>query len=315
MGTQAGHTPPVEHEDMMPAPSVWTAFALAVVAMAALTGMDAVAKALSPDFPTMQIVFMRYLVPVALLVVAIAVTRSAWPRPALLLPAGIRAIFITLTAFFFFYAIATLPLVTATAIAMTGPVLTAIMGVVFLREAWNRSLSLAMALALAGALIIVAGSSDSPLRGQGDWSAWTAALLAPVTYSIVVILLRMHAVREGTMAIALGQAALVSLITAPFVLPGLVVPAGGQWLPVIGVGLLGTVGMLAMTRALRDLPASIFSFVDYVAPVWAALFGYVFFSEWPTPPVWIGTALIVLGCGFAATRQRSAQGAGTGPSG
>ncbi len=284
-------------------PRLAPAFALAILAMAALTGMDAVAKALAPDFSTMQIVFMRYLLPALILAAAIAALGGAWPQRGLLVTAAIRAVFITLTAFFFFYAVATLPLVTATAIAMTGPVLIAVMGVVFLRERWNRSLSVAMVLALAGALIILVGDNDSPFRTTGGWSAWAAALMAPVTYSVTVVLLRVHALQEGTLAIGLGQAALVCLITAPFVLPTLVVPSGAQWWPVIGIGLLGTVGMLAMARALRDLPASIFSFIEYLAPVWAAAFGYVFFSEWPNLTVWLGTALILIGCGFAASQR------------
>lgn len=299
----------------MPSLRLMLPFLLAMLAMAALTGMDAVAKALAPDFSTMQIVFMRYLVPALLLALVIAALRGPWPQRHLLWPTFIRAIFITMTAFFFFYAIATLPLVTATVIAMTGPVLIAVLGVAFLGESWSRRLTVAMALAVAGALIIIVGSSDSPLRAQGDWSAWVAALLAPVTYAIVVVLLRVHAVQEGALAIGLGQASLVCLLTAPFVLPTLIVPTGGQWWLVIGIGLLGTVGMLSMTQALRDLPASIFSFMEYLAPVWAALFGYIFFAEWPALPVWIGTGFILLGCAFAASQKRVAQEATVEPAG
>ncbi|WP_306118897.1 MULTISPECIES: DMT family transporter [unclassified Roseitalea] len=280
------------------------ALALAIFGLAALTGMDAVAKYLSADFATDEILFLRYLGPAVALAGVIALTGRRWPQRHFFATAALRAVFIALTGFLFFFAISRLPLATATAIAMTGPVYIALLGVFALGEAWNRSLTAALILALSGALTIVLGSANSPLAAGGDPLAWAAALLAPVTYAVMIILLKLHAAQEGAIAIGFGQAVLVAAIMAPFALPGMAMPQGAQWWPVTGIGVLGTVGMLALTRALKALPASLFSFVDYLSLVWAALFGYVFFSEWPTVPVWFGAGLIIGGCILAATRQR-----------
>jgi S-adenosylmethionine uptake transporter len=61
-------------------------------------------------------------------------------------------------------------------------------------------------------------------------------------------------------------------------------------------GLLGACGFILLTTGLRATPASTFAIVDYTSLLWAALFGFVFFTEVPELRFWIGGGLIVAAC-------------------
>ena len=51
-----------------------------------------------------------------------------------------------------------------------------------------------------------------------------------------------------------------------------------------------------LTTGLRTTPASTYAIVDYASLLFAALFGFVFFTEVPGVPFWIGGGLIVGAC-------------------
>ena len=64
-------------------------------------------------------------------------------------------------------------------------------------------------------------------------------------------------------------------------------------------GLLSLLGVVAMcahvmvAQALRLAPAAVVSPFNYTLIVWAAVFGWLFFGEWPTPMMMIGAVVIV----------------------
>ena len=52
-------------------------------------------------------------------------------------------------------------------------------------------------------------------------------------------------------------------------------------------------GHLALVYGMSQAPASILAPFNYTALVWAMLFGFVFFAEWPDPMTLAGAAIIV----------------------
>ena len=61
----------------------------------------------------------------------------------------------------------------------------------------------------------------------------------------------------------------------------------------IGIGLVGGVGQLALTAALRFAPVSAVVPMDYSSLIWATLYGYVLFGVLPGPWTWIGAPIII----------------------
>jgi drug/metabolite transporter (DMT)-like permease len=66
-----------------------------------------------------------------------------------------------------------------------------------------------------------------------------------------------------------------------------------DWLLLGSTGLAGGIGHLCLIQALRHAPASIVAPFSYSSLIWAALFGWLFFAEWPDAGTWLGAALII----------------------
>jgi drug/metabolite transporter (DMT)-like permease len=62
---------------------------------------------------------------------------------------------------------------------------------------------------------------------------------------------------------------------------------------IAALGLFGGLGHYCVARALTSGPASILSPFHYVQLVWASVLGYLVFGDVPSPPTWLGAALII----------------------
>ena len=72
----------------------------------------------------------------------------------------------------------------------------------------------------------------------------------------------------------------------------------------ISIGVIGGLSHIFLTESYRYAPASVVAPFDYVALLWAFVFGYVLFGEIPTGYVYAGAA-IVAGSGlFVIWRER-----------
>lgn len=289
----------------MPISLAARALMLATVGIAGLCLMDVLAKSLGASFPIAQVVFFRFAGAALWLGLFLALTRRPRPQMRYLPRHALRAVLNCATAFLFFYAVTNLPLAVATALSMTAPVYMALLGVVWLKEPWGRALIMAIGMGLGGSLVIIlGGDATASATGVASPLAWTAAVLAPFTYASAMILLKRHATDEGAVAITFAQAALSGLIALPFVLPVFVVPDPEHWLELFAIGALGAVCYLLLLTALRMIPASLFSLVDYTGLLWAALFGFVIFAEVPGLSMWLGGGLIVAACAIGVNGAR-----------
>ena len=270
--------------------------------------MDATAKALGADLTTFQVVFLRYLGSAIWLTLWIVLTGASWPKRADLGRQAQRAALLVVTATMFFYAVTHLPLAVVAALGMTAPVYVTLLGAIFFHEKIGPTAWLALCLGAAGsATIIFAGQTSSFGAIEGNALAWAAALLAPLTYAIVVALLKHHSSREDPAAMTMGQSLLAAIFVSPLTL--------GAWpaitLEIAGlgtlIGLLGAVGFLLLINGLRRVPVSVFAVLDYTALIWAGLLGFFFFSEIPGPQLWLGGSLIITACVLNSRRAAAPQ--------
>lgn len=266
---------------------------LCFAGMACLCAMDAVAKGLGPHLNAFQIGLVRYGGAALWMLLYIALSGAAWPMRANWRRHLVRAALMVVTACLFFYAVTHLPLAMVTALAMTAPIYVSLLGITFLGERPSAGLAIAIGLGIAGSAVIIFGGE---LTAGGDLSGWIAGLLAPITYAAAIVLLKHHSDTEGAEAMTLSTAAFAALILVPFAVPGLALPPQAAWPLLPLIGFLGAAGFVLLTLGLRTTAASTFAVVDYASLLWAALLGYVFFSEVPETRFWIGGALIVCAC-------------------
>ena len=279
------------------------ALLLASGGVAVLAMMDTLVKSLSASLPTIEILFFRQLGAALILGALVFATKAQLPAPSRMKTHIIRSAMIGVTAFTFFYALSELPLGLVTAIALTAPIMVAVMGVVILKEELSKTLVVASLLGFIGAMIVTFGGNETPIDGSGSMLAWAAAIFSPIAYAVSIIILKNQTSQSSPQVITFVQAALIALFTLPFLPTGFVVPQGDEILRVAALGILGAVGFMMFVTALKHVPASMFAMVDNTALLWAALYGYLFFAEVPHLSLWLGAAMIVGACLLVAQKQ------------
>lgn len=268
---------------------------LAVAAEGLLTLMDAMIKALSPRYNTLEIAFLRYAFGMIGAVVYALWMRPGWPTREAAAYNGLRALLIVVTATSFFFALGRLPLADAIAMSFISPALTALLGATLLGERLDWRIGVALAAGFLGMLLIVGGKLGSAGLDEGVLVGAAAVLLSAVGYSLNLIMLRHRATRDPLAQIILFQNLGPALILA--------LPALWAWthptLADLGrFAVLGTLGVAAHTmlaHAFARIEAARMAPITYVTLVWGVVFGFLFFAEVPGLATVVGALLIVLG--------------------
>jgi drug/metabolite transporter (DMT)-like permease len=82
-------------------------------------------------------------------------------------------------------------------------------------------------------------------------------------------------------------------------------PTPADWLLLFALAGLGSVGHLAIVKALQIAPASFLQPFSYSLLLWATLVGFIVFGDVPDRFTMIGGGIVVASGLFAAWRERS----------
>lgn len=181
-----------------------------------------------------------------------------------------------------------LPLPVATTLGFTAPLYAVLITAIFLHDRVGRWRWTAVILGFAGVLII-AQPGQAPIPPLG----LAAGLGAGVVVSIVSFQIRSLTRTDDPLACVFWFSVFGSIFAAavlPFYArahPPMV------WLLLLGIGLAGTFAQLFMARALRHGAVATVVVMDYTALIWATIYGYVIFDEWPGSSIWMGAPLII----------------------
>lgn len=268
-----------------------------LVAGFVLTGMGAMVKHLGRDIPPVQMVFFRSLVAVS--VIAPFMLRSGWAgfrtkRPGLHL---FRTLVGTLGMFCVFYAFTHLPLAETIAIVFSRPLFAVGLAILFLGETVGWRCITAALAGFAGVMVMVRPGSAA--FDPASLFAVTAAVMAG---SIAVIIKKLSAT-ESTSSIILWFSVGSAVITA---VPAMIVwvpPAPVQWTYLILIGIVGAVGLAALTKGFSTGETSFVTPFDYSRLLYATALGFFIFGE--TPDAWsvVGALIIVASGTYIARRE------------
>jgi drug/metabolite transporter (DMT)-like permease len=213
-----------------------------LIAAGLLTVMGAMVKHLGKEIPPIQIVFFRSLVTIA--VVMPIVVRSGWAgfhtkRPGMHLFRGLMG---TLGMVCVFYAFANLPLAETIAIVFSRPLFAVWLAILFLGETvgWRRIT--AALVGFAGVLVMV-----RPGSAAFDPASLYAVTAAVTAGSIAVIIKKMSAT-ESTSSIILWFSVTSAVLTAIPAIAVWVPATPVQWGHMILIGIVGSTGMVALTK-------------------------------------------------------------------
>lgn len=275
--------------------------ALMAMAMLLVPGIDAIAKSLTPELSPFQVAFLRFFIQSLLLAgLLLALTRGrafrvAWHAlPGLAVAGALMGAAVGLL----FGALVHMPLANAIAIFFVQPLILTVFSALFLGEQVGIRRYTAVAIGLAGALIVI----------RPNWMEFGIVavfpLLSALSYAAMWTVIRSMSARTGGLQLQFYSGAFAALFLGLAVLVGAGSGLGGTlvdwgaldlslWLPLLGLGGISVVGHMMIVGAFRRTEASILAPFQYLEIISATVLGYLIFDDFPDALTWLGTAIIL----------------------
>ena len=256
---------------------------LATIVLACMHGM---VRYLGGELHPFVIVFYRNLFGVIAILplvfrVGLPAIRSHNPRIVVL--RSVSGIIAMLT---WFYSLSKVPIAEATALSFTAAIFTALVAYILLKEKMKSHRWIAISGGFIGVIIVL-----QPDTGNFD-PHMLLVLVSCVFWGLSVTLVKILTRTDSITSIVAWMSILLTVMSLP---PALFY---WQWLSVdqfllLGtMGVLATLGHLAMTQALSLADTTAVMSIDFMRLVWAALIGFYFFSDPLEISTWIGAIII-----------------------
>lgn len=246
-----------------------------------------------------EVMFWRQVLPVLCVVAWLAGHgQLARLKTARLAIHGRRAVLGAITTACVFASARLLPLSEATVLTFATPLLAVMFSAWLLREHVGPFRWSAVALGLAGVLVII-GFDTANLSPLGT----TVGIVGAVGGALVTIQVRQLAHTEESLTVVFWFSLFSALMFAPGALVYGTAHTSADWLLLMGIGLSGLVFQVLATAALRFGSVSSVLVMDYSQLVWATIYGWVIFATLPSAATWIGAPAIIAAGLIVAWRE------------
>jgi drug/metabolite transporter (DMT)-like permease len=265
-----------------------SAILLVMGSVLCFTLLDTITKFTTQRYSVPVLVWARYAVQfVAMLVWLGPSMRLDLLRTDRLRMQVFRGVLLLASSLFFVTALRSLPLAEATSLNYTTPIMVVLMARVILHERMTRARIAFVAVGAAGMLLIVQPGTDV-FRGGAFFG-----LAAAVFYASYQITTRMMSGENPR--VLLFYPAIMGTLVMSALAPSFDWPRSMPWthvLLIVAGGLCGTLGHFLFILAFRHAPASAITPFTYVQLVWAMLFGWIVYRDFPNVVAIVGMAVI-----------------------
>jgi len=254
------------------------------------TAMNIFSRLGGKDVPWSEVAGARFLFG-AIVVLLVAKSRGASLRATDRKNTWLRSIFGTLASIGFFYSVTSprIPLGDAITLGATGPIFVALLSQRLLGERVGRHLGLVVLLAFVGVVGVVRPTfqSAAPVALMATSSAFF--------YALALIWLRKIGPSESSEAIVLHFSLIAAITNLLISIPVWVTPNLEASLYLVGTGLTGGIGQIAMTRSYTySSGAASLSVFSYLSIVFTHMLAIPIFGEHVGPLQLAGTGLVIL---------------------
>jgi len=254
-----------------------------------LVGMGAVVKHLSQELPLVQIVFFRNFFALILLFPLVVKVGLPYLKTRQLHTHFLRGLFGVIAIFCMFYTFANLRLTEAVLLKATSPIMLSLMAWLILREHLNGLSWCAIGLAFIGVLIMMQPNELDLTISLGFIAGISAALLA----SLAKVMVRKLGRTEPSEVIVFYFSAFATAFTLPFMILAWQPVADDQWLFLLLIAVLASLGQLCLTKAYTVVKAGRIAMFSYLSLPIAALLGWLLWSETIDLALLAGVLIIV----------------------
>lgn len=283
---------------------------------------DIIIKFFSDQYSVLQIVFIRGLVSMAVIALAI---KLLWPgvafissRPRTAIARGLFGFTSYLT---YYLAVAAMPLAEVVAIVFTMPLFVTAMSALVLGEKVGIRRWSAVFVGFLGVVIILSPS------GEFNALAVTLAFTASITYATQTTITRFLSSHDWPLTLAFNSilvftcaSGLLSLLllggvisvtsehaSLAFFSREWVMPETPHLALMIFLGINGAAGFYCLSKAYCSSEASAIAPFEYTYIIWAIVFGFLFWNEVPGPTTIIGVIILVSSSLYIWYRERQLQ--------
>jgi drug/metabolite transporter (DMT)-like permease len=196
-----------------------------------------------------------------------------------------------------------IPLAEATAIGFATPLFTVVLAAVFLRETvriWRWS---AVFVGFLGVLIMLSPHLGGATHTTSAAIGALLVLISALLIAVVMTQLRHLSKTESTGALVLFYSFFASVVSLATIFWGWVMPAPGDFLALVGIGVFGGIAQSLITESLRHAPASVVAPFGYASMLWSTVIGYLWLGELPAGIVFVGAALVIASGLFVVWRE------------
>jgi drug/metabolite transporter (DMT)-like permease len=273
-----------------------------LVAVVLFSIMDTTMKLLAAQFPALQVAALRSLSSLPLVCAYVAwrggfksIMQVRWPLHWL------RAVIGIVMLALFAYGIKTLSLAEAYSIFFIGPILITALSVFVLKERVNAARWIAIAVGMAGVLVVLRPSGEGFLTLGG-----LAVLVSAVCYAVSAVTGRILARTERSEHMVFWLMLMMAAGATVLAAPGWV-PLQASQLPLLGVlAVSGFLAQLALTEAFSHGEASVVAPFEYTALAWGIAIDWLMWHTLPDQTTLIGAAIII-GSGLYLIRHETAR--------
>lgn len=286
-----------------PVLGIWS-FIGNLVLMAFLSA--AVRELVNREYPLSEVLFFRYLAATSFFWVILLTTAGLSAlitrRP---LDHAIRSVSGIVSLGLLYFAITRIPIADATALSYAAPIFITVLSIFLLGEVIGVQRWMAVLAGFIGVLLIA-----RPEAGNWDIGVLAAAASA-LTGAFVAIWLRKLSSSEKSVTIGVYYNSLGSLVCLVWMLTSAwLTPRGDDWWLFLAFGLGCGLQQWLLTVSFRYAEASLLAPFEYLAMVFAAIVGFVFWDEVPVMTTWIGAAIIAASGLFIFLRRQRRNPAG-----
>lgn len=273
---------------------------------------DVLIKSLSGDYALHQLVLLRSIVAIGFTLVLVkvegglAVLRTG--RPALHI---LRALLIVFANTCLYAALVAMPLATAHALYFVAPLFVTLLSIPILGEQVGARRFAAIGVGFVGVLCMMAPELAKGRAGLGwivvlpvmaaagyaGMSVLTRKLGATSRASVLSLHLQLAFIGVAMVAyVAVGDGRYAvgsDNVSVQFLLRAWVWPARADYLAIFGLGVLSAMVGYLLTQAYRLSRASVVAPFEYVLLIYALIWGWSVFGEWPAPFVFVGAAIVI----------------------
>lgn len=264
-----------------------------------LAVMNVFAKILSETHHVIELAFYRNLIATLPFLFIIFVMRKREIMKINQRPKGVvaRAVIGTISLIVTFAAFAAMPMAETTAFLFTASLLIPVLGFFFLGERVGIYRWSAVVIGFLGVLIML-----NP-QGTINFMGVALALSAATMHAILQTILRYLGKTEKPETITFYFVAIGTLVAA-IPMPWVAQMPRLEEIPLfLAMGASGVIAQFLLSIAFGNAPAAVVTVFNYSGIIWATLFGWMIWNDWPATTIFIGGSIVIASNIFMIWRE------------